>query len=76
MGQDAYGLVNLRLALSEIPLGTEEYGNLEIAFVANNVANKSYRFGGYGSAGYWYTNVYGDPRFLGGEIIFRWGSKQ
>jgi iron complex outermembrane receptor protein len=76
VGQDTYGVLNLRFALTELPVVKEDYGNLELAFVANNVADKSYRIGGYGSAGYWYTNFYGDPRFLGAEVTYRWGSRQ
>jgi len=76
VGQDAYGVLNLRFALTELPMFKEKYGDLELAFVANNVTDESYRVGGYGSSGYWYTNVYGDPRFLGAEVIYRWGSQQ
>jgi len=83
VGQDTYGILNLRLALTELPLVKEKFGNLELAFVANNVTDESYRIGGYGTErvgsgdpNYWYTNVYGDPRFLGAEVTYRWGSRQ
>jgi iron complex outermembrane receptor protein len=76
VGQDTYGLLNLRFALTDVPVFDDSAGNLEFAFVANNLTDESYRVGGYGSAGFWYTNVYGDPRFLGGELTYRWGSQQ
>jgi outer membrane receptor protein involved in Fe transport len=82
VGQGSYELLHARLAFTDIDARVLP-GNVEFAFVGRNLTDKSYRVGGYGadlSATYgpgnlWYTNVYGPPRFVGGEIVYRWGSQ-
>ena len=77
VGQSPYGLVHLRLALDDITVG-DMPGAIGVAFVGKNLTDTSYRVGGYranvAGFGSYSANVYGDPRFFGGEISYRWGS--
>jgi iron complex outermembrane receptor protein len=77
VGQSPYGLLHFRLALDEI-LPDLVPGAVGVAFIGRNVTNEHYRVGGYqgvvSPADAYAVNVYGDPRFFGGEISYRWGS--
>jgi len=77
VGQSPYGLLHFRVALDEI-LPDLVPGDVGVAFIGRNVTNKAYRVGGYQATvpgqGSYAVNVYGDPRFFGGEISYRWGS--
>ncbi len=75
ISEDAYWLFNGRIQLADI--ATED-GVFDIAFWGYNLFDRKYRNfgidfglvedGGLGYAG----NTYGDPRTLGGEIVWRW----
>jgi hypothetical protein len=54
-------------------------GEFGIAVVAENLTDTSYRVGGYraslSDADYYAVNVYGSPRFWGGQLAYNWGSQ-
>ncbi len=69
---DSAGLLNLRLALTEIPLGN---GNGEVALWARNVTDKKHvsNFIDFGpSFGNLTTAYWDDPRMYGASVTYRW----
>lgn len=78
VGQPPYGLLHVRLGVDEIDLGLP--GEFGLALVGQNILEESYRVGGYvasvPAAGLYAVNVYGTPRFWGGQITYKWGSQR
>lgn len=67
----SYWLVNGKLVLGDIPLGSTG-GRLEIGAFANNILNKSYNTFVYQIPGPITAGSYGPPRMYGGSIAFKY----
>ncbi|MGI9276820.1 MAG: TonB-dependent receptor [Endozoicomonas sp.] len=67
---DAYGLLNARIALADIKVGTD--ATLEVAVWGKNLTDEEYRINGIpNTISGFATNYYGDPRTYGVEATYR-----
>ncbi len=69
--QGGYVLLNGRIGLADIPT---ENGSIDIAMWMRNIFDTNYREFGidFGEAFGYSGNIYGDPRTLGVEMVWKW----
>jgi iron complex outermembrane receptor protein len=72
MDQGKYALLNARLELADIPIGSQ---GLTLYLWGQNLANRDYRVGGtdWGALGV-VTNSYANPRTYGVGLTYEWGA--
>lgn len=64
-----YRLLNARLAISEIELGSDG-GKLRVGLWGKNLTDSEYRINGIPTSGFTSINYYGDPRTFGADITY------